>query len=52
MKMPCKGLSFVMPCHSRPKDGVLLHAYVPRIHVLRDGTSKTRMAGMSPAMTD
>jgi hypothetical protein len=25
--------SFVMPGHSRPKDGVLSHAYVPGIHV-------------------
>jgi len=25
---------FVMPGHSRPKDGVLSHAYVPGIHVL------------------
>ena len=24
-----------MPGHSRPKDGVLSHAYVPGIHVLR-----------------
>jgi hypothetical protein len=24
-----------MPAHSRPKDGVLLHAYVAGIHVLR-----------------
>jgi hypothetical protein len=24
----------VMPGHSRPKDGVLSHAYVPGIHVL------------------
>jgi hypothetical protein len=45
MKMPCTGLSFVVP-------GMLLHAYAPGIQVLRDGTSKTRMAGTSPAMTD
>src|SRR5215467_8037523 len=25
--------SFVMPAHSRPKDGVLTHAYVAGIHV-------------------
>ena len=41
MKMPCKCLSFVMPGHSRPKGRRALHAYVPGIHVLRDGTSKT-----------
>ena len=28
-------LSLVMPGHSRPKDGVLSHAYVAAIHVLR-----------------
>jgi hypothetical protein len=28
----CSG---VMPGHSRPKDGVLSHAYVPGIHALR-----------------
>ena len=27
-------LFFVMAGHSRPKDGVLSHAYVPAIHVL------------------
>jgi hypothetical protein len=27
-------LSSVMPAHSRPKDGVLSHAYVAGIHVL------------------
>jgi len=40
-----------MPGHSRPKGRRALHAYVPGIHVLRDGTSKT-MAGTSLAMTD
>jgi len=25
-----------MPGHSRPKDGVLSHAYVPGIHVLAE----------------
>jgi hypothetical protein len=30
-----RGLSAVMPAHSRPKDGVLSHAYVAGIHVLR-----------------
>jgi hypothetical protein len=33
-------LSIVMPGHSRPKDGVLSHAYVPGIHVLTAATSK------------
>jgi hypothetical protein len=28
-------LSTVMPAHSRPKDGVLSHAYVAGIHVLK-----------------
>jgi|KBSMisStandDraft_5_1062788.scaffolds.fasta_scaffold49393_4 hypothetical protein len=51
MKMACKCYSFVMPGHSRPKGRRALHAYVPGIHVLRDGTSKT-MAGTSLAMTD
>jgi hypothetical protein len=27
-------INFVMAGHSRPKDGVLSHAYVPAIHVL------------------
>ena len=52
MKMPCKFPSFVMPGHSRPKGRRALHAYVPGIHVLSDGTSKTWLAGTSPAMTD
>jgi hypothetical protein len=38
-----------MPGHSRPKDGVLSHAYVPGIHVFC--LSKSWMAGTSPAMT-
>ena len=43
---------FVMPGHSRPKDGVLSHAYVPGIHVFgKVQESKTWMAGTSPAMT-
>jgi len=41
-----------MPAHSRPKDGVLSHAYVARIHVLAEQQQvKTWMAGTSPAMT-
>jgi hypothetical protein len=37
---------------SRPKDGVLSHAYVAAIHVLTDfAISKAWMAGTSPAMT-
>ena len=39
-----------MPGHSRPKDGVLSHAYVPGIHVLLQH-GKAWMAGTSPAMT-
>jgi hypothetical protein len=43
----------VMPGHSRPKDGVLSHAYVPGIHVLTTlQRAKTWMAGTSPAMTN
>jgi hypothetical protein len=43
---------FVMPAHSRPKDGVLSHAYVAGIHVLAaQQQAKTWMAGTSPAMT-
>src|SRR5260221_13247126 len=41
----------VMPGLSRPKDGVLSHAYVPGIHVFRLAQSKAWMAGTSPAMT-
>ena len=40
-----------MPAHSRPKDGVLSHAYVAGIHVLKSRKNKTWMAGISPAMT-
>ena len=39
-----------MPGYSRPKGGVLSHAYVPGIHDLLS-LSKTWMAGTSPAMT-
>ena len=43
---------FVMPGHSRSKNGVASLAYVPGIHVLRlYATPKTWMAGTSPAMT-
>ena len=44
-------LLFVMPAHSRPKDGVLSRAYVAGIHVFLR-LSKTWMAGPSPAKTD
>jgi hypothetical protein len=41
-----------MAGHSRPKDGVLSHAYVAGIHVFMAlQTVKTWMAGTSPAMT-
>jgi hypothetical protein len=41
-----------MPGHSRSKNGVASLAYVPGIHVLKlQVTSKTWMAGTSPAMT-
>ena len=41
-----------MPAHSRPKDGVLPHAYVAGIHVFTTQQQvKTWMAGTSPAMT-
>jgi hypothetical protein len=40
-----------MPAHNRPKDGVLSHAYVAGIHVLKHMQKKTWMAGTSPAMT-
>jgi hypothetical protein len=33
---------FLMPGHSRPKDGVLSHAYVPGIHVILHRLSKAR----------
>jgi hypothetical protein len=51
----CRGRDSVsvMAGQSRPKDGVLPHAYVPAIHVLttvRD--SKTWMPGTRPGMTN
>jgi hypothetical protein len=58
-----KSLSAVMPAHSRPKDGVLPHAYVAGIHGLSGAARKTWMTGairaftpvvdgLCPAMTD
>jgi hypothetical protein len=45
--------SFVMAGHSRPKDGVLLHAYVPAIHVFSCCNAvKTWMPGTGPGMTN
>jgi hypothetical protein len=41
-----------MPGLSRPKNGVLSHAYVPGIHVFRSEHFKAWMAGTSPAMTE
>jgi len=41
-----------MPAHSRPKDGVLSHAYVAGIHVFAGRQCrKAWVAGTSPAMT-
>jgi len=40
-----------MPGHSRPKDVVLSHAYVPGIHVYLVAVVKAWMAGTSPTMT-
>jgi hypothetical protein len=40
-----------MPALSRPKDGVLSHAYVAGIHVLKHVQIQTWTAGTSPAMT-
>ena len=41
-----------MPALSRPKDGVLSHAYVAGIHVLKHGKYKdVDPAGTSPATT-
>jgi hypothetical protein len=37
--------------YSRPKDGVLSHAYVAGIHVLKHVQIQTWTAGTSPAMT-
>jgi hypothetical protein len=43
---------FVMPGHSRSKNGVASLAYAPGIHALnRKSRPKTWMAGTSPAMT-
>ena len=39
-----------MAGHSRPKDGVLSHAYVPAIHVFIP--IKTWMPGTRPGMTE
>ena len=41
----------VMAGQSRPKDGVLSHAYVPAIHVLLGAHPKAWMPGTSPGMT-
>jgi hypothetical protein len=41
----------VMAGHSRPKDGVLSHAYVLAIHVLRRANLKTWMPATSAGMT-
>jgi hypothetical protein len=42
----------VIPGLSRPKDGVLSHAYVPSIHVFATILQiKTWMAGPSPVTT-
>jgi hypothetical protein len=40
-----------MAGHSRPKDGVLSHPYVPAIHVLLAAHPKTWMPGTGPGMT-
>jgi hypothetical protein len=41
-----------MAGHSRPKDGVLSHAYVPAIHLFAIGVSmKTWMPGIKRGMT-
>jgi hypothetical protein len=40
----------VMAGHSRPKDGVLSHAYVPAIHVFLF-VAKSWMPGTRPGMT-
>ncbi len=43
----------VIAGHSRPKDGVLSHAYVPAIPVIGHGGARlSEMAGTSPAMTN
>jgi hypothetical protein len=41
-----------MAGHSRPKDGVLSHAYVPAISLRRACPLLSGIAGTSPAMTD
>jgi len=42
-----------MAGHSRPKDGVFSHAYVPAIHVFRiHKVSKTWMPATSAGMTE
>jgi hypothetical protein len=40
-----------MAGHSRSKNGVLSHAYVPAIHVLLACIDKTWMPGTKPGMT-
>ena len=43
----------VMAGHSRPKDGVLSHAYVPAIHVYPCRMCiKAWMPGIKPGMTE
>ena len=43
----------VMAGYSRPKDGVLSHAYVPAIHVFDLGNAaKTWIPGIKPGMTN
>jgi len=44
-------LLFVMPAHSRSKNGVALFAYVAGIHVLVVAAAEAWMAGTRPAMT-
>jgi hypothetical protein len=42
-----RAFRLVMTGHSRPKDGVLSHAYVPAIHVFETASEiKTRMPGI------
>ena len=38
---------FVMPAHSRPKDGVLSHAYVAGIHIFNEGNYALCYAAVS-----
>jgi len=43
----------VMAGHSRPKDGVLSHTYVPAIHAFSCcNAAKTWMPGTGPGMTN